>query len=54
VDIWGGWADPDRGIRWGERTVTPIASTSKALASTAVLILVERGPIDLDEPVARY
>ena len=34
--------------------MTPIASVTKALASTALLILVERGEIDLDAPVARY
>ncbi len=54
VRIWGGSADPDRGVRWAEHTVTPIGSTSKALASTAVLILVDRGLLDLDEPLASY
>ncbi len=54
VQIWGGSADPGRGVLWAEDTVTPIGSTSKALASTAVLILVERGLLDLDEPVASY
>jgi CubicO group peptidase (beta-lactamase class C family) len=54
VDIWGGMADPGRGVPWAEHTVTPIGSTSKALASTAVLILVERGLLGLDEPVASY
>jgi CubicO group peptidase (beta-lactamase class C family) len=54
VDIWGGSADHDRGVPWTEHTVTPIGSTSKSLASTAVLILVDRGLLDLDEPVARY
>ena len=54
VGIWGGSADPDRAVPWTEHTVTPIGSTSKALASTAVLILVDRGLLDLDEPVANY
>jgi CubicO group peptidase (beta-lactamase class C family) len=54
VGIWGGSADPARGLPWAEHTITPIGSTSKALASTAVLILVDRGLLDLDEPVARY
>ena len=54
VAIWGGSADPRRGVPWTERTVTPLASTSKALASVAVLTLVERGLIDLDRPVAHY
>ncbi|HEY9376752.1 MAG TPA: serine hydrolase domain-containing protein, partial [Jiangellaceae bacterium] len=54
VESWGGSADPGRGAPWAEHTVTPMGSTSKALASTAVLILVDRGLLDLDEPVARY
>ena len=36
VEIWGGLADPARGVPWAEHTITPIGSTSKALASTAV------------------
>ena len=39
---------------WAEHTITPIGSTGKALASTAVLILVDRGLLDLDQPVASY
>ena len=54
VEIWGGSADPGRGVPWAEHTVTPIGSASKALASTAVLILVDRGLLDLDEPVVSY
>ena len=54
VAIWGGLADPPRGRPWTVRTVTPLASTGKALASVTVLTLVERGLVDLDQPVARY
>lgn len=54
VEIWGGLADPRRGVAWDEHTVTPLASTGKALASVAVLLLVERGQVDLDRPVAHY
>ena len=54
VNIWGGSADPDRSVPWTEHTITPVGSTGKALASTALLILVDRGLVDLDEPVATY
>jgi CubicO group peptidase (beta-lactamase class C family) len=53
VEIWGGSADLGGAVPWAEHTMTPIGSASKALASTAVLILVDRGLLDLDEPVAR-
>ena len=54
VAIWGGSVDRDRSLPWAEHTVTPIGSASKALASVALLILVDRGLLDLDEPVASY
>jgi CubicO group peptidase (beta-lactamase class C family) len=50
--IWGGLADRARGIPWGEQTLTPIGSVTKALATVALLSLVDRGLIDLDKPVA--
>jgi CubicO group peptidase (beta-lactamase class C family) len=52
--IWDGLADRARGIPWGEQTLTPIASVTKALATVALLSLVDRGLIDLDKPVATY
>lgn len=54
VEIWGGHADAARTRPWGRDTMTPIASTSKALATSAVLHLVDRGMIDLERPVADY
>lgn len=54
VEIWGGHADRARTRPWERNTVTPLASTSKALATSAVLLLVDRGVIDLERPVAHY
>ncbi len=54
VRIWGGQADPGGSARWTERTLTPMASVSKALASSALLVLVDRGEIGLEAPVASY
>ena len=51
VQIWGGSADPARGMSWAEHTNTPIGSPGKALASTAMLILVDRALLDLHKPV---
>lgn len=49
-----GWAD-----REAERPMTPatifrIASQTKAITSTAILMLVEEGKINLDDPVSRW
>lgn len=54
VEIWGGHCDRERIRPWTRDTVTPIASTSKSLATAAVLLLVDRGLIDLEAPIAHY
>lgn len=54
VDLWGGLADPDTGRAWEHDTIAVLASTTKTFAAGALLLLVERGQVDLDAPVARY
>ncbi|MFI5778395.1 serine hydrolase domain-containing protein [Nocardia sp. NPDC051570] len=52
VDVWAGWAAPDR--RWRSDTVALSFSTGKGVASTVLHRLAERGLIDYDAPVATY
>ncbi|RDI61511.1 serine hydrolase domain-containing protein [Nocardia pseudobrasiliensis] len=52
VDVWAGWAAPDR--RWRSDTVALAFSTGKGVASTVLHRLAERGLIDYDAPVATY
>jgi CubicO group peptidase (beta-lactamase class C family) len=52
ADLWGGDARP--GVPWERDTITQVWSVSKVMAALAVLSLVERGVLDLDEPVATY
>ncbi|MEU4575497.1 serine hydrolase domain-containing protein [Nonomuraea sp. NPDC023979] len=54
VDLWGGEADPGTHRPWRRDTIAPLASTCKVFASAAVLLLAERGLVDLEAPVARY
>ncbi|MFD6533715.1 serine hydrolase domain-containing protein [Streptomyces sp. NPDC060184] len=54
VDLWGGPADPVRGVPWHGDTRQLIFSGSKGILATALLVLVDRGRIDLDTPVAHY
>ena len=49
-----GWADRERGIPATPHTMYSLGSISKPIAATAVMILVERGLIDLDAPVNAY
>ena len=54
VDIWAGWKDSARTRPWERDTLVPVFSVGKAMAVLCVLLLVERGGVDLDAPVARY
>ena len=54
VDLWGGWADPQKTRRWREDTIVPVASTTKVMSTLVGLMMVDRGLIELDAPVARY
>src|SRR3984885_675343 len=54
VDLWGGFSDEARTIAWGEQTITNVWSSTKTVTSLAALMLVDRGELDVDAPVARY
>jgi CubicO group peptidase (beta-lactamase class C family) len=54
VDLWAGHASADKSSPWVEDTVVPVASSSKIPISLCGLMLIDRGLIDLDEPVATY
>lgn len=49
-----GVADRDTGRRVSPDTVFYIASSSKALTATAIVLMADRGEIDLDAPITRY
>jgi CubicO group peptidase (beta-lactamase class C family) len=54
VNIWAGWADPARTRPWQQDTLTNVWSTTKAMTSLAAHVLIDRGELDPDAPVARY
>ncbi len=54
VDLWGGWANPRRRVRWGEDTLVLVYSTSKGLAAMTLALANSRGWLDYDERVAAY
>ena len=54
VDVWGGFADAARTRPWERDTIVNVWSTTKTVTSLAVLMLADRGLVDLDAPVARY
>jgi len=54
VDLHGGIADAVTQRPWQADTLQLVFSATKGVTATCVLMLVERGAIDLDAPVARY
>lgn len=54
LDVWGGWTDAARSQGWRRDTLTNVWSLSKTVSSLAALLLIDRGLLDPDAPVARY
>jgi len=52
VDIWGGWADRAGTRPWGADTLVNVYSTTKGMTALCVAILVDRGRIDYETPMA--
>ncbi len=49
-----GWSDPDRGLKLREDSIFRLASMTKPITGTAVMLQWEKGLIDLDEPVTKW
>jgi CubicO group peptidase (beta-lactamase class C family) len=54
IDIWAGYADEAQTKPWEKDTIVNVYSTTKVMTALCVLMLVDRGLLDLDAPVAKY
>src|SRR4051812_25806700 len=54
VDLWGGFADPEKTRAWEKDTIVNVYSTTKTMTALTALLIADRGLIDFDAPVARY
>jgi CubicO group peptidase (beta-lactamase class C family) len=54
LDIWGGWKDGARLREWQHDTIVCMMSVSKGITGLAFNLLVDRGLVDVDAPVAKY
>ncbi|PHH62210.1 hypothetical protein CDD81_7337 [Ophiocordyceps australis] len=54
VDLWAGYTDAGRLHAWQRDTISTVFSCTKLVTSLAALMLVDRGLLSLDDPVARY
>lgn len=49
-----GWADKEKQIAATPQSMYPLASITKSMTATGLMVLVERGLVDLDRPVNDY
>lgn len=54
VDLWGGTRDYEERQPWEADTVVRVFSTSKVILMITVLLLVDRGLLDLDAPIVDH
>ncbi|ABP56821.1 serine hydrolase domain-containing protein [Salinispora tropica] len=54
VRLWGGVADPATDRAWREDTLQLVYSATKSATAACAHLLVQRGQLDLDVPVAAY
>ncbi|WP_329547153.1 beta-lactamase family protein [Streptomyces sp. NBC_01356] len=54
VDLWGGTRDVDGTEPWERGTAQIMRSATKGVAAAVLLMLAERGLLDLDAPVGAY
>ncbi len=54
VDLWGGYSDEARTKPWQDDTIVCVWSNTKIMTSICALILIDRGLLDPDAPVAKY
>lgn len=53
VDLWAGFADRARTRLFDDKTLTPVFSTTKAIAALLIARLVDQGKLAYDQPVAQ-
>ncbi len=54
VDLWGGWCDAERRTEWRQDTLVCMMSVAKGISAIAFSMLLDRGLVELDAPVANY
>jgi CubicO group peptidase (beta-lactamase class C family) len=54
VDLWGGFGDREHTQPWEQHSTVCMMSVAKGVTAIAFNMLIDRGLIDVDAPVARY
>jgi len=53
VDLWAGDADSN-GRPWASNTIVDVFSVGKAMVALSLLLLIDRGQLDFNDPVSRH
>lgn len=54
VDLWHGSADVESTVPWERDTIVPVWSITKVMANLCLMMLADRGLVDVEAPVATY
>jgi CubicO group peptidase (beta-lactamase class C family) len=54
VDFWGGYKNKERTEPWQRDTIVIMNSVAKSMSALCTHILIDRGLVDFDAPVAKY
>lgn len=54
VDVWGGYYGQDRDRAWEKDTITNIFSTTKTVAAFAILLLADRGQLNVNDKISMH
>jgi CubicO group peptidase (beta-lactamase class C family) len=54
VDLWGGYRDAAKTLPWERDTIVNVYSSTKTMAAMCLLLLADRGEVDLYAPVSKY
>jgi CubicO group peptidase (beta-lactamase class C family) len=54
LDVWGGYADEEKTKPWEKDTIVNVWSSTKTIASLAVLMCCDRGLMSVDDKVAKH
>lgn len=54
ADLWGGQLSREDKTPWEKDTIINVWSSTKTMAALCMLMLADRGELDLDAPVSRY
>jgi CubicO group peptidase (beta-lactamase class C family) len=54
VDLWGGYLDMEKTVPWDKDTIVIMNSIAKSMSALCTHMLIDRGLIDFDAPVAKY